>query len=285
MKENNQNLSTTPEAIRGSTPNDTVEHEKKKFLNKKWMVLGIIVLVLILISAGAVYFFLNSNKQVACTQEAKLCPDGSYVSRTGPKCEFAKCPEVTPTRATTDTSSWKTYRNEEYGFEFKFPEEWGNTKTDFVDLAKDELDLTAGKSLTIRFTKNPDIQVGSYSLDFAVPRGGAWWDELRNGYQERDGKYYYPSGDLKTYDPDLLIKNPIIFSANNITGIKTVVSKGDYEVGDIPFCEYWFTAAFNTKNKQFPGISFSECLNNTSINFEEVLNEFDSVISTFKFTK
>ncbi|HEY4502628.1 MAG TPA: Gmad2 immunoglobulin-like domain-containing protein [Candidatus Paceibacterota bacterium] len=29
---------------------------------------------------------------VACTQEAKLCPDGSYVGRTGPHCEFAQCP-------------------------------------------------------------------------------------------------------------------------------------------------------------------------------------------------
>ncbi len=29
---------------------------------------------------------------VACTQEAKLCPDGSYVSRTGPNCTFAECP-------------------------------------------------------------------------------------------------------------------------------------------------------------------------------------------------
>lgn len=27
-----------------------------------------------------------------CTQEAKQCPDGSYVSRTGPNCEFAACP-------------------------------------------------------------------------------------------------------------------------------------------------------------------------------------------------
>lgn len=28
----------------------------------------------------------------ACTMEAKLCPDGSYVARTGPNCEFAPCP-------------------------------------------------------------------------------------------------------------------------------------------------------------------------------------------------
>jgi len=29
---------------------------------------------------------------VACTMEAKLCPDGSAVGRTGPNCEFAPCP-------------------------------------------------------------------------------------------------------------------------------------------------------------------------------------------------
>src|ERR1043165_8258427 len=35
----------------------------------------------------------NTNL-VACTDEAKLCPDGSYVGRTGPNCEFAVCPNV-----------------------------------------------------------------------------------------------------------------------------------------------------------------------------------------------
>jgi hypothetical protein len=32
------------------------------------------------------------STQKACTLEAKLCPDGSYVGRTGPNCEFAACP-------------------------------------------------------------------------------------------------------------------------------------------------------------------------------------------------
>ena len=27
-----------------------------------------------------------------CTTEAKICPDGSNVGRTGPNCEFAACP-------------------------------------------------------------------------------------------------------------------------------------------------------------------------------------------------
>jgi hypothetical protein len=29
---------------------------------------------------------------VACTMEAKLCPDGTAVGRSGPNCEFAPCP-------------------------------------------------------------------------------------------------------------------------------------------------------------------------------------------------
>lgn len=35
-----------------------------------------------------------STKPVACTMEAKICPDGSSVGRTGPNCEFAPCPTV-----------------------------------------------------------------------------------------------------------------------------------------------------------------------------------------------
>lgn len=32
-----------------------------------------------------------SSTDQACTEEAKICPDGSAVGRTGPNCEFAKC--------------------------------------------------------------------------------------------------------------------------------------------------------------------------------------------------
>lgn len=48
--------------------------------------------------AAAVWFQMgNKNIQpIACTMEAKLCPDGTAVGRTGPNCEFAPCPEVVP---------------------------------------------------------------------------------------------------------------------------------------------------------------------------------------------
>lgn len=36
----------------------------------------------------------DNDNWVACTMDAKLCPDGSYVGRTGPKCEFSACPDA-----------------------------------------------------------------------------------------------------------------------------------------------------------------------------------------------
>jgi len=32
------------------------------------------------------------TQPVACTMEAKICPDGTAVGRTGPNCEFSACP-------------------------------------------------------------------------------------------------------------------------------------------------------------------------------------------------
>lgn len=43
----------------------------------------------------------KSEEPVACTMEAKMCPDWkTYVWRTWPKCEFEKCPYVLPVKTT-----------------------------------------------------------------------------------------------------------------------------------------------------------------------------------------
>ena len=38
----------------------------------------------------------TNNTPVACTMEAKVCPDGSSVGRSGPNCEFTVCPTTSP---------------------------------------------------------------------------------------------------------------------------------------------------------------------------------------------
>lgn len=67
------------------------EHQSK---NKKILLAVFAVLLL----GGAFYFiwakFIHQPEPISCTMEAKLCPDGSAVGRTGPNCEFAPCPQI-----------------------------------------------------------------------------------------------------------------------------------------------------------------------------------------------
>lgn len=37
----------------------------------------------------------SSSDEVVCAQDLQQCPDGSYVTRGGPQCEFATCPSST----------------------------------------------------------------------------------------------------------------------------------------------------------------------------------------------
>lgn len=58
-----------------------------------------LILATIVMLALSVSTYLYINKKpthqlpVVCTMDAKLCPDGSYVARTGPRCEFTPCPQ------------------------------------------------------------------------------------------------------------------------------------------------------------------------------------------------
>jgi len=61
-------------------------------MNKILITAGAILLLALLGWAGWNYG-LRPEEGTVCTQDAKLCPDGSSVGRTGPNCEFAACPE------------------------------------------------------------------------------------------------------------------------------------------------------------------------------------------------
>ncbi len=40
----------------------------------------------------AIRYSQPKDEQFFCTADAKMCPDGSFVGRSGPMCEFAQCP-------------------------------------------------------------------------------------------------------------------------------------------------------------------------------------------------
>ena len=58
----------------------------------------ILIILLVLVVLAGIFYLYNKTiapvEPIACTQEAKQCPDGTFVGRTGPNCEFADCSEI-----------------------------------------------------------------------------------------------------------------------------------------------------------------------------------------------
>ena len=57
------------------------------------------IFIYILFATIVLLFITNKHRAqtpdiVGCTMEARICPDGSAVGRTGPNCEFAPCDEI-----------------------------------------------------------------------------------------------------------------------------------------------------------------------------------------------
>lgn len=73
-------------------------------MKKSHLLIWILIIFLsFLLGAGAMYAWQNwpeinplKPKEVGCTFEAKICPDGSAVGRSGPNCKFAPCPTAVP---------------------------------------------------------------------------------------------------------------------------------------------------------------------------------------------
>lgn len=69
--------------------------------------LQMIVIVVAGLGTAGIYYLLFQQPAVApqaCTDEARICPDGSAVGRTGPNCSFAPCPSTNSNSTNTNTS-------------------------------------------------------------------------------------------------------------------------------------------------------------------------------------
>lgn len=68
----------------------------KSIIGSKYFAL--VVIVIVFITGGFLYINnpdpveYETEKPVVCTQDALLCPDGSYVGRVAPACQFKACP-------------------------------------------------------------------------------------------------------------------------------------------------------------------------------------------------
>jgi len=95
------------QVINNQLPPIPSEQKPHSFLTNKLFLISLAVMIIFTFIYAGIYLNLNSQlnqilstfkftdqkDQVVCTQDAKLCPDGSYVSRQPPNCEFAACPQ------------------------------------------------------------------------------------------------------------------------------------------------------------------------------------------------
>ncbi|MCL4416708.1 MAG: hypothetical protein M1365_08450 [Actinobacteria bacterium] len=219
------------------SPEPVAVPPKKKFLNIKWIVLGLIVLVLIAIGTSAGYFFLNSNKQIACTLEAKLCPDGSSVGRTGSKCEFAKCPDIKPstTSAPVEVSGWKNYQNSTLNISFKYPDSLTLTQeksstASYIYLKNESENLTfeivkqLGNNLLSRGKLEKTVSFNNISWNFygssSYCDAGECGD-ISPGYSTRNGSLLISFYIVKGTDSSIPEKILSTFQFNSLTPTPT----------------------------------------------------------------
>jgi hypothetical protein len=99
--------------------------DKRNFSSMKQKgFINILIIIGLVLLAGIVGYLMRnqgfysgsippqSPESVGCTQEAKQCPDGSYVTREGPNCDFAKCPEINPSPTPNSKLNWTRYRED-----------------------------------------------------------------------------------------------------------------------------------------------------------------------------
>lgn len=181
----------------------------------------------------------------ACTMEAKICPDGSSVGRTAPKCEFAACPTPTP----NPTANWKTYTNSGFSFSFKYPDglylKSFPRKTDQIFLTSKDIDLN-------QVTEGPFAQIeinirNKENLEDAVSKS-------KQKYQNE--KNIVVSG-INARKLEGIVPNNYLLSGAYESEIFVPISTG---LVDIYFFNFEKTSPISTRT-------------------------FDQILSTFKFTQ
>jgi hypothetical protein len=104
-----------------------------------FVVLGVPVIIIVIYSVAYNISGLESKQKpsrIICTQEVKRCPDGSYVSKQSPLCEFKECPESKSTTSSQNLvesnrslklASGTIHFNSDYFFDY--PEDWNPSST------------------------------------------------------------------------------------------------------------------------------------------------------------
>ncbi len=113
----------------------------------KWIIISSLVLIALIGGYFIYQYYFNQEQPVACSEDTKVCPDGSTVSRIPPDCEFAECPETDKDLTVAD---WKIYRNVELEIEFRYPKDCEITR-----VSSDSILIENNEGFQINFSMPP----------------------------------------------------------------------------------------------------------------------------------
>jgi len=270
----------------------------------------IAIFVLLLVFVGAISFFLG--KSLSQTKTPSLPP----ISQFSP----SPIPEV-PTPTPDPTANWKTYRNEKYGFEFKYPSHLHSL-------------ISSNRTIISAKTKQEIIdEYQEYQKSGGCPSTCGILAENQNLLQKQllilskineQPDCILTDDYKKEVEDDFILFTRALGNKINISGIKTIQKKCglkiiEFDGFDVSLTNYYYKAGFINENKIieisfeiFPHNAFEKvdklwlsfgasldgscdasCYNNEVEYYEkfnlnddvvkEVISTYDLILSTFKF--
>lgn len=174
-----------------------------------------------------------------------------------------------------DMREWKTYRSEEAGFSFKYPDIFQRVDIGIRNNAGIANDYS-GRSINglLEFAPNHGISFGGVTKDYRAPKGGNITGT--NGYEEKDGKFYltFIWGKNEVVPSEFW---PVNGGTEQALVVRGTGSSSILTVGAI-------AAVVNIPHSPFPGIVFetSAPRQGMAVNEREI-NLLRQIVSTITF--
>jgi hypothetical protein len=234
-----ENLSESQIAIRGQQSVSPLRQIASACQNNWWKIGFLVTVALFLATAGVLGFY------VFKAREGKMAPQPTQAP--------TSIPTLVPTPTPDPTANWETYRNQEYGFEVRYPLEF-----QFVSEGPNSAQQVLNKGEQISGTMQPSYDTIVFSDDTNEVVRIEIFNKYEGDFQEEN----YKEGYLYLFGPcDLRWGFEAKFlNFNFVNNIKMLTVKGKNGEGNSQNCYYLENLAGNLiviSNKEYKSEIFN----------------------------